>query len=274
MLGNRLLLVDDDGTVLMSLAAILSRHGFDVVPTRSVAEAIRAITSQTFDILVTDLNIGEPGDGFTVVSALRRIQPKAAALIITGFPAFDTALQAIRDQVDDYLVKPIPPPDLLSAIERLRATREKHVPLQTKRAYEIVRENIEVLRDRWLARVQADADAIGRSDLDNTALLDHVIGLIKEICNRAAEQRTFTLPDAKKHATAHGLLRRQQNLDPVFIMHEGTHIRQEVLGIIHTHLLTVNLSFLFTDLVLMSDSLDDQLKLSMEARMSGAAVAS
>ena len=110
MLGNRLLLVDDDRSVLFSLAAILCRHGFDVVSANSVEEALRAMTSQRFDILVTDLNIGEPGDGFTVVSALRRIQPSAAALIITGFPAFDTALQAIRDQVDDYLVKPIPAP--------------------------------------------------------------------------------------------------------------------------------------------------------------------
>jgi YesN/AraC family two-component response regulator len=58
-------------------------------------------TKQTFDILVTDLNIGEPGDGFTVVSAIRRMQPDAAALIITGFPAFDNVLQAIRQQVND-----------------------------------------------------------------------------------------------------------------------------------------------------------------------------
>lgn len=198
------------------------------------------------------------------------MQPKAAALIITGFPAFDTALQAIRDQVDDYLVKPIPPPDLLSAIERLQASREKHVPLPTKRAFAIVRENFQVVGERWLARIRSCAESLGRADLDDKALLNHLPNLLEEICNRAEELRTFKAESARKNATDHGLLRRRQNLDPTFLLHEGTFIRQEVLSIIHHHLLRVNLSFLFTDLTLMSDSLDDQLKLSMEARLSAA----
>ena len=45
----------------------------------------------TFDVLLSDLNIGQPGDGFTVVSAMRRVQPKAATFILTGYPDFDTA---------------------------------------------------------------------------------------------------------------------------------------------------------------------------------------
>lgn len=179
MLGQRLLLVDDDKNVLITMGAILKRHGFQVTSASSVSEAIHEITKQTFDILVTDLNIGEPGDGFTVVSAMRRMQPDAAALIITGFPAFDNALQAIRQQVDDYLVKPIPPADLLATIERVRQTRSTHVPFATSRISAIVRANSHQIQTRWLAELKNYAKSIGRADLDDASLLNHLSTVIE-----------------------------------------------------------------------------------------------
>ena len=70
--------------------------------------------SAQFDVLISDLNIGQPGDGFTVVSAMRRSQPACITLILTGYPGFDTALEAIRSQVDDYLIKPAAIPTLIN----------------------------------------------------------------------------------------------------------------------------------------------------------------
>ena len=72
----------------------------------NVSDALAAISEDRFDVLIADLNIGMPGDGFTVVSAMRRTQPEAVTIILTGYPAFETALEAIRSQVDDYAVKP------------------------------------------------------------------------------------------------------------------------------------------------------------------------
>ena len=100
------LFVDDETSVRLTFAAILRQNGFEVTVAATVAEALREINTQYFDALISDLNIGEPGDGFTVVSAMRRTQPTCTNLILTGYPAFETALQAIRNQVDDYLVKP------------------------------------------------------------------------------------------------------------------------------------------------------------------------
>src|SRR6266567_5471173 len=51
-------------------------------------EILKLIQSEQFDVLLSDLNIGEPSDGFTVVSAMRRIQPDALTIILTGYPAF------------------------------------------------------------------------------------------------------------------------------------------------------------------------------------------
>src|ERR1700761_5814157 len=99
---RRLLLVDDEPAIVQTLSIILKHHNFEVTSAGNVAAALQAISTQQFDILVTDLNIGEPGDGFTVVSALRRTHPQCINFILTGYPAFETALQAIRNQVDDY----------------------------------------------------------------------------------------------------------------------------------------------------------------------------
>jgi len=72
---RRILFVDDEPGIRVTLSAILQANGFQVTSAATVAEALREINSQTFDALISDLNIGEPGDGFTVVSAMRRTQP-------------------------------------------------------------------------------------------------------------------------------------------------------------------------------------------------------
>jgi DNA-binding NtrC family response regulator len=103
---KRVLFVDDEPSIRLTLPPVLEEHGFEVRSASTVAEALAEINLQNFDALLSDLNIGEEGDGFLVVSAMRHIQPQCVTIILTGYPAFDTALQALRQQVDDYLVKP------------------------------------------------------------------------------------------------------------------------------------------------------------------------
>src|SRR3954470_6355978 len=113
----RVLFVDDEPNIRLTMPAILKMHEFDVTACATVAEALVAMQSNQFDVLIADLNIGQPGDGFTVVSAMRRTQPDAVTIIITGYPAFESALQAIREQVDDYISKPANVDDLVNTIK-------------------------------------------------------------------------------------------------------------------------------------------------------------
>ncbi len=101
----------------LTLPEILRQHGFEVAVAATVPEALKIISTENFEVLLSDLNIGEPGDGFTVVSAMRRIQPSATTIILTGYPAFESALRAIQSQVDDYLVKPA---DIASLVGKIR----------------------------------------------------------------------------------------------------------------------------------------------------------
>src|SRR5207248_8028454 len=69
----RLLFVDDEPSIRTTLTQILQAEGFQVTSCATVPEAIEAINKEKFDVLISDLNVGEPGDGFTVVSAMRRV---------------------------------------------------------------------------------------------------------------------------------------------------------------------------------------------------------
>jgi len=74
-MASRILFVDDEPGIRLTLPPILRQHGYNVTAVASVAEAIQKLSNEPFEVLVADLNVGEPGDGFTVVSAMRRVQP-------------------------------------------------------------------------------------------------------------------------------------------------------------------------------------------------------
>src|SRR5206468_607606 len=122
-------------------------------------EALQLINHERFEVLISDLNIGQPGDGFTVVSAMRRVQPEAATFILTGYPDFDTALQAIRNQVDDYLLKPTDIPTLIHTVMHRLGNRHP-TPLEPplKRVSQLMRESLAEISRQWLKLVNAHAE--------------------------------------------------------------------------------------------------------------------
>ena len=114
---KRILFVDDEPSIRLTLPQVLQEYGFEVKTAASVADALAEISRSRFDVLLSDLNISEEGDGFRIVSAMRRLQPRCVTVVLTGYPAFETAVQALRQQVDDYVVKPA---DLEALIGNLR----------------------------------------------------------------------------------------------------------------------------------------------------------
>src|SRR5438270_1886483 len=139
----------------MTLPVILEQQGFEVVIAASVAEALEIMNHQNFDVLLTDLNIGAPADGFILVSAMRRIQPSAATFILTGYPDFQTALEAIRKQVDDYFTKPADIPTLVSTL-RQKVHRPRSGEPPCKRVWTVILEKSDEILKRWLQELSVD----------------------------------------------------------------------------------------------------------------------
>jgi DNA-binding NtrC family response regulator len=123
--SKRLLFVDDEEGIRLTLPQILQRRGFEVWVAASVPEALAEINNHEFDVLLSDLNIGKEGDGFAVVRAMREVHPNCVTILLTGYPAIDTAVQAIREQADDYFVKPAEIDELVGSIERRLTRRAK-----------------------------------------------------------------------------------------------------------------------------------------------------
>jgi signal transduction histidine kinase len=183
-----ILFVDDEPLIRETLPKILTLHGHEVLSVATVAEAIRAIASRPFEILISDLNIGHPGDGFTVVSAMRRTHPECINLILTGYPAFETALEAIRQQVDEYLIKSTDIKQLLHVLDaKLRSKKPREIRGR-KRLSIILRENIPHIIERTMAAMKQDSDpsALSVADSERIEGLTNALGQLADSVDAGA----------------------------------------------------------------------------------------
>src|SRR5688572_2706642 len=117
----RLLLVDDDESVLLTMQAILEAAGHQVVAAGTLAEALaeaqREDAPAPIDVVVSDLHLDE-GDGLQVIAAAKRREPTTTGIIITGYGSFEAVTRAVRAGVDDFLVKPTDVDELKRSIVR------------------------------------------------------------------------------------------------------------------------------------------------------------
>ena len=132
--GNRLLFVDDEPSIRLTLPPLLQERGFHVQVAANVSEALAAIKAHRFDVLLSDINIDRESDGFTVVEAMRKANPDAVTILLTGYPAFESAVRSIRVEVDDYFTKPADLDAIVSTIDRKLLDRGIERPVPIKKA--------------------------------------------------------------------------------------------------------------------------------------------
>src|ERR1700744_6327119 len=153
MKNLKVLLVDDDEVARLGLTMILEQSGFEVTSAANVSEALKCISTGWYDVLLSDLHMPGAGDGLTVGSAMKHANPAAATLLLSAFPEMTAAAQAILQQADEILVKPI---DLLSLIEIIHqkmATRPQPKP-ELEDVATILERTAEQIIQRWQERVQ------------------------------------------------------------------------------------------------------------------------
>src|SRR5580658_8819410 len=126
MADTRVLLVDDDEVVRVSLSFVLEQSGFTVTSAANVPEALKYISSESYDVLLSDLHMPGAGDGLTVVSAMRHANPMAVTLLLSAFPEMNAAAQAIMRQADEILLKPIDVVSLTRVINQGLASGPQH----------------------------------------------------------------------------------------------------------------------------------------------------
>jgi signal transduction histidine kinase len=115
--GARLLVVDDEESVALTISEILRQEGFLVDTASSGSEATARIQETEYDLVLTDLRM-ENGDGISVVTDVRRLSPLTIAVVLTGFASVESAIASLRQGAYDYLIKPCNIDDLKHTVKR------------------------------------------------------------------------------------------------------------------------------------------------------------
>ncbi len=113
---GRILLAEDDVSVLEALSQALRNTGYDVLTARNGREALRMLSPEV-DLLISDLWMPQM-DGLALLDEARKAVPTLQTVIITGNATVPSAVRAMKLGAFDYLTKPFTPPDLLDVVER------------------------------------------------------------------------------------------------------------------------------------------------------------
>jgi len=265
MRGKRVLFVDDEPNLRLTFPHILEMHGFKVRTADTVSQALSELTTHPFDILISDLNIGEPGDGFTVVSAMRRTQPDCINFILTGFPAFESALAAIQRQVDGYLVKPAEITELISLIkERLRDRRPLR-PVTLMRLSKLLRETVDEICKKTLSQMKAHP-VLGSIAMSDRERVDYLRGIVTEI----AKQLDSVEPDeatkcAIESSRGYGVQRLSAGYQISMLVTDSAIVDGVVFEIVREHLVMLDTSNLVIDLKRFNYALQIQLERAVQS---------
>ena len=127
MRKHSILLVDDDSLITKGTGNDLEEKGYGVTTADGGEKAIELLENATFDLVITDLNM-DPIDGIGVLKRAKEINPETSVMILTGFGGMASAIEALRSDADDYILKPCEPEEMYfrasKCLEKLELKRK------------------------------------------------------------------------------------------------------------------------------------------------------
>ena len=117
MAKSRILVVDDEALMREYVEEALVRAGYQVDSVSGGREAVTAVEEKGYDIVVTDLKMA-PMDGLEVLRHLRDRCPDTHCIVMTAYGTIATAVSALKEGADDYILKPFAPDELELAVSR------------------------------------------------------------------------------------------------------------------------------------------------------------
>ena len=113
----KILMVDDDPTILSLLNKILTSKGYDVHLAENGGTAEKLLQSESFDLLVSDIKM-EPVDGMQLLKRTRSLRPHVGVIMLTAYATVATAVEAMKEGAFDYIPKPFKIDELLETVRR------------------------------------------------------------------------------------------------------------------------------------------------------------
>jgi DNA-binding NtrC family response regulator len=181
----RMLVVDDEEVMCESLAAWLREDGYVVDTASSGAQAVEKARAADYAIYFIDLKMPGGMDGIETMMQVRQIHPEASIIIITAYATVDTAITAMKEGAQEYIVKPCNPEEislLVSRIIKVKNLQRENTILRKKLArqysfHDVVSKNARMQEIFELAQHIAS--------LRSTVLIQGDSGTGKEVVARA-----------------------------------------------------------------------------------------
>lgn len=264
-IAHKVLLVDDDELVREMMTRQLEHKGFKPVPAASVTEALRFISTEPFDVLLTDLNMPNAGDGFTLVSAMRHTQPDALILLLSGFPDVARAMETIALEADEIITKPFDMARLPALISQKMLGRKAASHAEKQRVSVILGRSIPAILADWLerAKLSPELNHVNLTDDERTGHLPKLIADLVARLTRVTDN--FQPGDAlfSSAAVEHGVLRARQGYTSAMLVHESRILQVTLFETLQTNLNHLNFSLLLPDVMKIADEVDSQLTQTM-----------
>jgi DNA-binding response OmpR family regulator len=258
----RVLLVDDNPSILLTLSLVLRKNGFDVVTAANVNEALKLIAAQTFDVLLSDLHMPQPGDGLTVVSAMRNADPKAVTIIFSGYPEMAQATAALLHQTDDILVKPLAVEMLVKTI-RDRLAQGATPGREVEDIADILEGATQSTIEDWLQSVKREPQIFSVS-MEDDQRCAHLPQLFRDLVSRLRHPLPLgTRALVSPAAAQHGLLRRQQGYTAAMLVEESRMLQVAIFQTLQDNLQKADYSVLLVGVMAIADEVDSQLAQQM-----------
>src|SRR5947209_2239180 len=139
--NRRILIIDDERPILMTLEALLGRHGYQVQTAANASFGLRALASNSASLVLLDLQLPD-ADGLQMLEQIKKDHPETQVIILTAHDSLNNAIESIKRGAYHFISKPYAPEELLSLVEKalekqslLRETqqlREKTVELEKR----------------------------------------------------------------------------------------------------------------------------------------------
>lgn len=135
---KHILVVDDDRSVLCSLAEILQLEGYEVETAKSGQEALEKSNTRSYDVTLLDIRLPDM-EGTELLTKLNDNSSSMIKIMVTGYPNMQNASDSLRLGADAYLIKPVSPEKLRRTIdERLKARAQSGIRQVTEKALVLV----------------------------------------------------------------------------------------------------------------------------------------
>src|SRR5881398_4224171 len=194
--NHRVLIIDDECPVLMTLEALLKRHGYHVDTAPTAAQGLKLLKSKTPTLVLLDLRLPD-ADGLEMLDRIKSEVPKVQVIILTAHDSLHNAIESIKRGAYHFISKPYSPEELLSLVEKALETkfllreaaelREKTERLEKRLEIAEARPT-PIFKSKQMQEIEELIDAMAPSDANVLIVSESGVG--KEVIANAIHARS------------------------------------------------------------------------------------